>query len=211
VDAFVVDQGIRRRVGMIHTIAGNAVAGEGALLQAVARHELPEMSWAQLLASPEGQIINAMDARVRKWILDFVRMHTAENREFLLESARTGLRALWQFEIKLLEGVGNYAKLRKERSLGEMRMVDWSSVTYDNLGHYALAVMHPFPKWKAYVLEQHRPLLQTLAALGSHAARQLLGIDSHMKIEPLDDAFIADRFFFGDQAILQTLRKHYKG
>jgi hypothetical protein len=71
--------------------------------------------------------------------------------------------------------------------------------------------MHPFPMWKAYALSTHRQQVETLAAMGSWSARELLGIPQEADIEPLDDIVIAERFFFGDVDIMRALRSCYRG
>jgi hypothetical protein len=97
------------------------------------------------------------------------------------------------------------------RSLGDMRLIEWSSVTYDNLGHKTLCLLHPFPKWKAYALQKHRPLVEALASLGSWAARELLEVPKDQRCEPLADGEVAKRFFLGNEAMLRTLRAGYRG
>jgi hypothetical protein len=178
---------------------------------ALARHTVPELSWAQIVASPEGQLIGLVDGQTRAATFDFVKRHSAENGQFLMESAKATLRSYWQLEERLIGSVENYAKLSRERSLGDMRMIEWSSVTYDNLGHLTLCLLHPFPKWKAYALDQHRALVEALASLGSWAAKDMLEIPHHQKRELLADAEVAKRFFLGNEATLRALRGGYHG
>jgi hypothetical protein len=90
-------------------------------------------------------------------------------------------------------------------------MIEWSSVTYDNLGHMTLCLLDPFPKWKVYALEKHRPLVEALAALGSWAARKLLEMPDDQQCESLDEAEVAKRFFLGNEATLRALRASYQG
>ncbi|MCW2086192.1 UNVERIFIED_ORG: hypothetical protein M2193_008367 [Bradyrhizobium japonicum] len=45
------------------------------------------------------------------------------------------------------------------------------------------------------------------AAMGSWSARKLLDIPQEANVKPLDDAEIADRFFFGDVQTFTTLPK----
>jgi hypothetical protein len=200
-----------QRIAKIMAISNNAVRHLGQNLHALARHELPELSWAQILASPEGQLIGLMDGQSRSALRDFIKRHKGGNGEFLTESAKATLKSIWELENKLLASVGNYAKLRKERSLGEMRIIEWSAVTYDNLGHLSLCLMHGFPKWKAHVLAHYLPQLEALVSLGSWKAREMLGISKETKVEPLPDAQLAARFFFGDEATLTMLRAFYHG
>jgi hypothetical protein len=132
-------------------------------------------------------------------------------RPTLTESAKATLRGYWQLEEKLVGSIDNYAELSRERSLGDMRLIEWSSVTYDNLGHKTLCLLHPFPKWKAYALQKHRPLVEALASLGSWAARELLEVPKDQRCEPLADGEVAKRFFLGNEAMLRTLRAGYRG
>jgi hypothetical protein len=83
-------------------------------------------------------------------------------------------------------------------------------LTYDYLGHMALCMMHPFPKWQNYALQNHRDLLEGLVRLGSWKAREMLGV-SNEKIDPPDDDVVAARFFFGDVQMQRTLRAFYGG
>lgn len=200
-----------RRIAKILAIATDAVRSTGATMHALARFELPEMSWSQYLASPEGQLITFMDANAVTAIKQFVRRHSGENHTFKMESARHELRGYWAVERKMLESIGNYAKLGRERSLGEMRMTEWSGVTYDYLGHLTLCFVKQFPKWQDYALANHRPLIEKLSALGSWSARKLLAIPDDADVAPLGDDEIAQRFFFGDVDMLKTLRAHYRG
>jgi hypothetical protein len=199
-----------RRIGKVVAVSSNVVRGIGQNLHALARHELPEMSWAQILASPEKQVIGLMDAQAREATYGFVKRHSADNHNFQLESAKATLKGFWQLEAKLLASTGNYAKLRRERSLGDMRSTEWCSVTYDYLGHIALCMMDSFPKWQDYALQHHRDLLEQLVKLGSWKARKMLGVPEHDKIEPPDDNVIATRFFLGDANMLRTLRTFYR-
>jgi hypothetical protein len=107
--------------------------------------------------------------------------------------------------------VGNYVKLLQERSLGEMRMTEWSSVTYDNLGHSTLCLLHRFPKWKAYLLEQRRPLIEKIASLNSSAAKEMLAVNRQENYGSITNAELANRFFLGDIATLEALRAGYNG
>jgi hypothetical protein len=200
-----------RRIAKIYAIAADAVRKTGAQMHALARHELPEMSWGQFLASPQGQIIAHMESAALIATKEFVRRNNGGNGGFKTESARHELRGLWQLELTLLRSISNYAKLRAERSLGEMAMVEWSSVAYDNLGHLTLVYLHPFPKWKAYALAEHGEQVETLAAMGAWSARELLGIPQEADVEPLDDTVIADRFFFRDVETMRALRSAYRG
>jgi hypothetical protein len=200
-----------RRIAKIMAISNPAIQKLGGDLHALARHTLPEISWAQIVASPEGQLIQIIDSQTMATLTDFVKRNSGENRKFLNESAKLQLKGFWDLEKRLLASVGNYAKLLQERSLGEMRMTEWSSVTYDNLGHLTLCLLHRFPKWKVYLLEQRRPLIEKMASLNSWAAKEMLGIDKQENYGSITDAELANRFFLGDIATLQALRAGYSG
>jgi hypothetical protein len=199
-----------RRLLKIVAISNEAVQKLGQELHALARHTLPEISWAQILASPEGQLIQLIDAQTMAGLRDYVRRNS-NSQQFLSESAKQQLKAMWDVEKRLLASIGNYAALLKERSLGEMRMTEWSSVTYDNLGHLTLCLLHRFPQRKDYLLEERRPLIEKLASMGSHAAKAMIGVDARDNFGTVDDSQLADRFFLGDLATLSVLRSAYRG
>jgi hypothetical protein len=98
------------------------------------------------------------------------------------------LKELWELEAALLKNIGNYPKLRAERDLGEMRMTEAASVTFDYLGHMTLCYLPQFSKWIEYLTREHRPLVEELARLGSHRARELLGIDQLEHLPAVPDA-----------------------
>lgn len=200
-----------RRIAKIYAVGSDAVRTAGATMHAFARHELPEMSWSQFLVSPEGQLIAHMDAAAMTATKAFVQRNSGENHTFKIESARQEIRAMWGLEEHLLKSLGNYAKLSRERSLGELRVTEWSSVTYDNLGHLALVFVDHNPVWENITLSEHLPEVEKLAALGSWSGRRLLDIPQETNIKPLDDVEIAERFFFGNVQTLTSLRGLYRG
>ncbi len=141
----------------------------------------------------------------------FVAQCRSDRGEFKTEVAKLQLRELWNIEKKLVQSIKNYAALGKERNLGDMRITKATSVTYDLLGHTTLCVISRFPKWIDYALDQHRPLIEALAAMNSWKARELLGIPQERKLAPANDIDLANRFFFGDIATLNALRAGYAG
>jgi hypothetical protein len=200
---------IRRFVKII-AISNQAVQRLAKDMHALARFMLPEISWAQIHASPEGQLLQLIDVQTIGILQNYVRANS-DSQRFLSESARQQLKAMWETEKNLLAAIGNYAALLKERSLGEMRMTEWSSVTYDNLGHLTLCLLHRFPQWKEYLLKERRPLIGKLACMGSHAAKAMLGVDARDNFGVISDSELAERFFFGDIATLFALRSAYRG
>jgi hypothetical protein len=199
-----------RRIAKIYAITNSAVQKLSKELHALARHTLAEISWGQAVTSQEGQLIQIIGVQTDTVMADFVRRFSGEQK-FLLESAKLQLREYWELEKRLLAHYGNYPELLRERSLGEMRMTEWSSVTYDNLGLGMLCRLHRFPEWKAYLLEQEHGLVETMAAYGSNAAKTMLGIEPQHSAGVVSDQDMADRFFFGDVATLSTLRTAYSG
>ena len=197
------------RIVKINVISNGAFQKLGADLHTVARYALPEISWVQVIASPEGQLIHIIDSQVAAALGEFVVKNKSENGDFLIASAKRQLQSYWDLEKKLLDAVPNYQALLAERSLGEMRMTEWSSVTYDNLAHGTLARLHVFPKWKTYLLAERRDLLEQVAATGSWAARELLGIKQSDNFRVVTDEHLADRFFFGDIETMRAIRRGY--
>ncbi|MCW5726244.1 type I restriction enzyme HsdR N-terminal domain-containing protein [Parvibaculum sp.] len=198
-----------QRIAKIYAISSAATQNLGKELHALARFRLPELSWAQILASPERELIGIIDSQTNIVLADFVAKNTDTNGHFKVESAKLQLREYWDLEKKLLAALPNYKKLLEERSLGEIRMIEWSSVTYDNLAHSLLCRITPrFPKWRDYLLAERRPQLEKVAAMGSWAARKMLNVNDCVS---LSDQEIADRFFLGDVETLCVLRSAYRG
>lgn len=200
-----------RRIAKISVISIDAIQKLGADLHALARFTLPEISWAQAVASPEGQLIGLMDAQAGAALEDFVQKNKAENGDFQMESAKLQLRRYWDLEKRLLSALPDYSALLKERSLGDMRMTEWSSVTYDNLGHSTIARLHRFPKWKDYLVAERRDLVEQVASTASWAAKRLLGLKSEDEFRAMADQELADRFFLGDLQTFRAIRRGYRG
>jgi hypothetical protein len=197
-----------RRLVKIVAISNESVRKLGEELHALAKYILPEISWTQILVSPKAQLLQFIDAQTMAGLRDYVRRNS-DAKQFLSESAKQQLRAMWEVEKRVLASLGNYPTLLKERSLGEMRMIEWSSITYDNLGHATLCLLHRFPAWKDYLLEHRRPLIETLTSMQSHAAKAMLGVGITENFGAITDSELADRFFLGDVATLAALRSAY--
>jgi len=199
------------RIVKINVISDGVIQRFGRDLHALARFTIPEISWAQVIASPEGQLINLIDTRAMAALDDFVLRNKSERGGLQVESAKRQLRGYWELEKKLLAAIPNYMALLEERSLGDMRPTECSSVTFDNLGHSTIARLHRFPKWKSYLLMERRELVEQVASTGSWAAKELLGLDSGDELPKVDDQKLADRFFLGDVETLRTIRSGYLG
>jgi len=197
------------RIAKINVISNDAIQKLGADLHALARFTLPEMSWAQVVASPEGQLIHLMDTQAIAALDDFVLKNKTEKGGLQAESAKRHLRGYWDLEKRLLAAIPNYKALLAERSLGEMRVTEWSSVTYDNLGHLTIARLHRFPKWKDYLLADKRELVEQVASTGSWSAKELLGFKIEDEFPKMKDEQLANRFFLGDVDTLRAIRRGY--
>ena len=200
-----------RRIAKINTISSDIIQQVGANLHALARFTLPEISWAQAVASREGQLINIIDTQTMAAMEEFMAQTASEDGTFHTEIAKHKLRAYWDLEKKLLSAIPDYHALWKARSLGDLRSIEWSSVTYDNLGHLTLWRLHRFPKWKDYLMSERRDLVEQVASTGSWAARQMLGQRIEDKFTEMTDQKLADRFFLGDVDTLGAIRRGYLG
>lgn len=200
-----------RRIAKINTISSDIIQTVGANLHALARFTLPEISWAQAVASREGQLINIIDTQTMAAMEEFMAQTASENGTFHTETAKHKLRAYWDLEKKLLSSIPDYHALWKERSLGDLRSIEWSSATYDNLAHSTLCRLHRFPKWKDYLMSERRDLVEQVASTGSWAARQMLGQKIEDKFTEMTDQKLADRFFLGDVDTLLAIRRGYRG
>lgn len=198
-----------RRLLKVLAISSDDVRRKGNDLFALARHELPEMSWAQIVATPGGQLLQEIDIHTRMFTRRFVRTYFGRQKS-LIESAKQEIRTVWATELKALAAVSNYPALRKERSLGDMGMIEYSSVSYDNLAHCALCLMHGYDSWKAYLLNERRHFVEQAASMGSRAARAMLSIDQSTELKPMPDDWLANRFFFGDVETMRKLRAAYQ-
>jgi hypothetical protein len=181
----------------------------GDVMHFLGRYNVPELSWGQIVASPQGHLISMMDARVMSATHHFMASCRAERGEFKTEVGKLQLRELWNFEKKLLANIDNYPQLCKERNMGEGRMTEAAEVTYDLLGHDSLCLLSRFPRWTTYALQELRSLIETLASMNSWKAKELLGIKPNDDFTPASDDDLAARFFYGDVAILQALRAGY--
>jgi len=200
-----------RRVIKILMLSNETQWRMGEVAHHLARYHGAELSWQQVVSSPEGHLVSLMDVSAMTATHQFVVGCRNERGEFKTEVAKLQLRDMWKIEQALLKANPNYPKLRKERDLGDMRITEASDVTYDNLGHGALCLLHPFPRWTAYALQEHRALIETLASMGSWKARELLGIPREASVTRAGNAELAARFFFGDVATVEALRAGYVG
>jgi len=182
----------------------------GELMHAWNRFTTPEFSWAQIVASPSGQILGMLNGATMMATAQFVKDCTVERHNFLTASARSKLASLWNLEKGFLAAIPNYSNLRQERSLGELFPTEASDVSYDNLAHSCLCAIELFPSWKKNTLAQHRAEVELAAAFGSWQARDWLGIEHNAILPRPPDGAVAERFFFGDLATLKALLGAYQ-
>ena len=200
-----------RRVIKLFLLSNEAQWRLGEVSHFIARYQMPELSWNQIVSSPEGHLIGMLDSTTITGTARFVASCRGEHGQLKTEVAKLQLKDLWKLERALLKTIHNYPKLRMERNLGDMRITEAADVTYDGLGHTTLCLLHPFPRWTAYVLQEHRPLIETLASLNSNKARELLGLSHNDEYPRMSDIDLANRFFFGDTETLAALRTGYSG
>jgi hypothetical protein len=200
-----------RRILKLFFLSNEAQWRMGEVRHFLARYQMDELSWSQIISSPEGHLVGILDGSTLTAAARFVGGCRDEHGRLKTEVAKLQLRDMWKLELALLKTVDNYPKLVRERNLGDMRITEAASVTYDVLGHLTLCVLHPFPKWADYVLREHRPLVETLASLNSWKAKELLGIKREEQSLRTSDGDLANRFFFGDGHTLAALRGGYSG
>ncbi len=198
-----------RRIMKLLLMGNKAQWGLGEVLHLLSRYETPELSWSQIVLSPEGCLETMLDARTMYATEQFVRAYRGSQQAFQIETAKRSVTELWKLERKLLAGIGDYRKLRRERNFAGMRLVEYSSVTYDRLGHTTLCLLRDFPEWTEYAVSEHRLMIEKLAAMNSWKARELLGLTEKQTVEPLAPEVLADRFFFGDVETWSALEKAY--
>jgi hypothetical protein len=199
------------RIVELMFLSNEALLRMGNIMHFLARYQIEELTWKQIVSSPEGHLVGMMDARAMTATQQFVINCRAERGEFKIEVGKLQLRELWELEKQLLKGIDNYPKLRGERNLGEERMTEAAAVNYDLLGHNTLCLLSRFPQWTAYALREHRSLIEKLAWMNSWKARELLGLKLTDAFPRATDADFADRFFYGDVATQQALQEGYFG
>jgi hypothetical protein len=200
-----------RRIFKVVFLSDEAQWRTGNVMHFLARYHIKELSWKQIVSSPEGHVVGMMDARSMATTQQFVTDCRAERGEFKTEVGKLQLRELWELEKRLLKTIDNYPKLCGERNLGDGRMTEAAAVNYDLLGHNTLSLLSRFPQWTTYALQEHRSLIEKLASMGSWKAMELLGLKLNQDFPRATDADFAERFFYGDLATLQALQNGYSG
>lgn len=175
------------------------------------RHFFDEFDYIQFMSSPEGHNLRQLDVHAYLLTERFV-YECADNQRgrFNLNRAHTLLKDSWNTERQLLGDGAEYWRSLDGRGLdGEIQPTEHSWVDYDSLGHIVLCVLKDIPKWREYVLSNHRNDVQQVAACGSWAASEILGVSKGVQVPRLSDIDSAKRFFDGDIGLFKALRDAY--
>jgi len=178
----------------------------------ITRYSGPEFCWEQVLSSIERNIVIGWDRLSLIATAKFVRQFRKRNHKFNVNMAKQALKEMWMFEKQILSVTPNYRKMLQEMDFGEVHSTEASGVVYDNLGHGCICIIEKYPEWKNFILDNHYIDIEKLAAIGSWAARKLLGEDikspskTHQKI---DSRLLSERFFFGDLETFKVIAKAY--
>jgi hypothetical protein len=144
-----------RRAFKLILLSNEAQWRRGDVMHFLTRYHGEELSWDQVLSSPEGHLGAVLDIRSMMATQQFVTDCQGERGEFKTEVGKLRLKDLWSLEKNLLRAIDNYPRLRRERNLGDGRMTEAAAVSCDLLGHSTLCLLSRFPRWMAYALQEH--------------------------------------------------------
>lgn len=177
------------------------------------RHFFDELDYAQFMSTPEGHSLRQLDVHAYLLTERFVHECAVKQQfrgRFNLSRAHTLLNDSWNAERLLLGNGADYWRRLDGRGLGgEVYPTEHNWVDYDSLGHIVLCVLKDIPEWRQYALANHREDIQTIAACGSWAAREILAISQDAQLSHLPDTESAERFFDGDVELFKALRAAY--
>ncbi len=182
---------------------------EGEFLHLLNRFELPESSFEQFVSSPGRSNLLRLDRMVASNLVQVVLGCSDDNRRPKDGLLELRLREAWKMETTILQSVGNYPELLKQRNMGEMFSTEHNDVVYDFLGHLSLCIINQFPEWKDHTLQSHRPDVELLARFGSWQAKDWLGIDRETSLPGPTLEELSERFFLGDKLVCETLATCY--
>lgn len=177
------------------------------------RHFFDEFDYAQFMSTPEGHNLRQLDVHAHFLTERFV--HECADKQqfrgrFNLNRAQTLLNDSWNAERLLLGDGADYWRSLDGRGLGgEVYSTEHNWVDYDSLGHIVLCALKDIPDWREYVLANHGNDVQRIAACGSWAAREILGIARDAQLQRIPDTESAKLFFGGDVALFTALRDAY--
>lgn len=92
----------------------------GEVRHLLSRYQMEELSWAQIISSPEGHLIGMPDGSNINATARFVAGCRGEHGQLKTAVAKLQLKDLWRLEKALLKSIDNYPKLRIERNLGDI-------------------------------------------------------------------------------------------
>lgn len=182
----------------------------GQQLHALVRHQIDERSFTQQVSSPHGNLLRLLDDLQVMASQKFVTDHRSPSGYLETDRARQSLKDAWHQERLMLGDGKTYREVRRARRLDdEIAQTEALSVVYDQMGHSALCVLEQFPRWKTYVIANHRHDLERLARFGSWQAKEWFGLapDGSYPRSSLKEA--ADQFFFGDMDTCVSLAIGY--
>ncbi|QTC88417.1 type I restriction enzyme HsdR N-terminal domain-containing protein [Brevundimonas pondensis] len=180
-------------------------------LHALNRHMRDELSFEQIVTSTEGQLLNEVSRRAHVATANFVAGCRDDRDRFRPLYAEEQVRAMWDQELGLLSSRPNYMAIVRDRDLGDLSTVEAAAIVWDELAHATLCVIAESPRWSAHLLVRHQAIVADLAAQGYWSARKLSGMtDEATRVAPAPE-WIAERFFFGDEATAGRLAKAYDG
>jgi hypothetical protein len=177
------------------------------MLHAFVRHNVDELSFAQFVASPEGQLGGMLNNLEQSLTQRMVSECKDDRGNFDVAKANQRVKDIWRQERALL---GDGVQYRAARQAMDFSDMPWSegSIAYDHLGHLCLCIIKSFPKWKAYALTEHKPDIQRLTQNGSWQAKEWL-VEEHLTLPALSVQNVAERFFLGDAETLLALANGY--
>lgn len=178
------------------------------------RHFFDEYDYAQFMSTPEGHNLQQLDVQAYLLTERFVHKCVGTKQfhdRFNLNRAKTLLNDAWNSERLLLgDGADYWTSLDGRGLSGELHPTEHNWVVYDSLGHIVLCVLKDMPDWREYALANHNDDIQRIAASGSWAAREILGVLQDAPLSRLSDTESAARFFDGDVALFTALRNSYR-
>lgn len=202
-----------RRLSKISMALIPALTQLGHIQHQRVRHFFDEFDYAQFMSSPEGHNLRQLDVHAYLLTERFVHGCTSKKQfgaHFNLNRAHTLLKDSWNTERLLLGNGTDYWMSLDGRGLSdEINPTEHNWVDYDSLGHTVLCVLKNIPDWREHTLNHHSHELQRIAACGSWAAREILGIAEGVQLTRLPDAESAKQFFDGDVELFRALRDAY--
>lgn len=178
------------------------------------RQFVDEFDFAQLLSTPEHHNLRQIHVLAYALTEQFVQKCTDKLQlrgGFSLTRAHALLKESWNAERLLLGDGSEYWRSLEGLGLaGEIHPTEHNWVDYDSLGHIVLCVLKDIPDWREYALANHSDDVRRIAASGSWAAREILGIAEDERLPPLQDTESAKTFFDGDVTLFRALRDAYR-